>query len=80
MRVWPRFQRRGIGTALLATVCAAARDAGAKRAALNATPEGKLLYSSCGFSQIGEGITWWHHMDNGQRKADRSGRTLPTED
>ncbi len=68
MQVWPRFQRRGIGTALLATVCAASRDAGAKHAALNATPEGKLLYSSCGFSQIGEGITWWHHMNNSQRR------------
>jgi GNAT superfamily N-acetyltransferase len=62
MAVWPRFQRRGIGTALLATVCAAARQAGAKEALLNATPEGKLLYSTCGFTQIGEGITWWHHM------------------
>lgn len=62
MDVWPRFQRRGMGTGLLAAVCAAARQAGAKDAVLNATPEGKLLYSTCGFAQIGEGITWWHHM------------------
>lgn len=62
MNVWPRFQRRGVGTALLGTVCTAARDAGATHAVLNATPEGKLLYETCGFSQIGEGITWWHHM------------------
>ncbi len=64
MAVWPRFQRRGIGTALLATVCAAADRAGADHAVLNATADGKLLYSSCGFTQIGEGITWWHHMEN----------------
>lgn len=64
MEVWPRFQRRGMGTALLATVCAAARQAGAKDAVLNATPEGKLLYSARGFTQIGEGITWWHHMND----------------
>jgi GNAT superfamily N-acetyltransferase len=62
MDVWPRFQRRGLGTALLATVCAAARESGARDAVLNATPEGKALYSTCGFTQIGEGITWWHHM------------------
>ena len=33
-----------------------------KHAVLNATPEGKLLYRACGFRQIGEGITWWHHL------------------
>jgi hypothetical protein len=47
---------------LLRAVCAAAGDAGARHAVLNATPEGKLLYSSCGFTQIGEGITWWLHL------------------
>jgi GNAT superfamily N-acetyltransferase len=62
MDVWPPFQRRGIGTALLAAVCAAAREAGAQQAVLNATPEGKLLYGARGFTQIGEGITWWHHL------------------
>lgn len=64
MDVWPEFQRQGLGTALLTTVCAAARTAGARHAVLNATPEGKLLYSTCGFTQIGEGITWWHHLGN----------------
>ena len=62
MDVWPRFQRRGLGTALVSTVCAAARRAGATDAVLNATPEGKQLYQTCGFTQIGAGITWWHHM------------------
>ncbi|GMA22613.1 hypothetical protein GCM10025864_03720 [Luteimicrobium album] len=61
MAVWPPFRRRGLGTALLGAVCAAARDAGATHAVLNATPEGKLLYETCGFRQIGEGTTWWWH-------------------
>jgi len=65
MAVWPPFRRRGFGTGLLRAVCAAARRAGARHAVLNATPEGKLLYTSCGFNQIGEGITWWNHLDLG---------------
>jgi GNAT superfamily N-acetyltransferase len=64
MQVWPRFRRRGMGTGLLSAVCAAARQAGASQAVLNATAEGKLLYSTCGFTQIGAGITWWHHLDD----------------
>lgn len=60
MVVWPRFQRQGLGTALLQTVCSAT---GAEHAVLNATPEGKQLYQTCGFRQIGEGITWWLHPD-----------------
>jgi GNAT superfamily N-acetyltransferase len=62
MDVWPPFQRQGFGRALLAAVCAAAADAGARHAMLNATPAGKGLYRTCGFTQIGEGITWWHHL------------------
>ena len=65
MAVWEPFRRRGLGSGLLAAVCAAARDAGARHAVLNATPEGKQLYSSCGFTQIGEGITWWLHLKPG---------------
>lgn len=62
MDVWPRFQRRGLGTALLGAVCAAARADGAREAVLNATPEGEALYRTCGFTLIGVGITWWHHL------------------
>jgi GNAT superfamily N-acetyltransferase len=62
MDVWPPFRRRRFGSGLLYMVCAAARQAGARHAVLNATPEGKLLYSACGFNQIGEGITWWRHL------------------
>jgi GNAT superfamily N-acetyltransferase len=65
MAVWPPFRRRGFGTALLHAVCAAARESGARHAVLNATPEGKLLYSRCGFTQIGQGITWYHHLPSG---------------
>jgi hypothetical protein len=42
-------------------VCTAAGAAGARYAVLNATPDGKKLYETCGFRQIGEGITWWLH-------------------
>jgi len=62
MEVWPQFQRRGLGRALLHTVCAAARAAGASRAVLNATPDGERLYSAEGFAHVGRGITYWHHL------------------
>jgi GNAT superfamily N-acetyltransferase len=65
MGVWPPFRRRGLGTGLLHAVCAAARRAGARHAVLNATPEGKLLYTARGFTQIGEGVTWWRHLGPG---------------
>jgi GNAT superfamily N-acetyltransferase len=65
MDVWLPFRRQGFGTGLLYAVCAAARQAGARHVVLNAIPEGKLLYASCGFTQIGEGITWWHHLGSG---------------
>ncbi len=62
MEVWPQFQRRGLGRALLRTVCDAGRAAGATRAILNATPEGERLYSAEGFVHVGRGITYWHHL------------------
>ena len=67
MDVWPPFRRRRFGTGLLHAVCAAARQAGARHGVLNATPEGKLLYTACGFKQIGEGITWWRHLAGSDR-------------
>lgn len=66
MQVWPQFQRRGLGSGLLRAVVAAAAGAGARNAVLNATPEGKPLYESCGFRQIGVGITWWLHLSERQ--------------
>jgi GNAT superfamily N-acetyltransferase len=62
MEVWPQFQRRGLGRALLHAVCAAAREAGATRAVLNATGDGERLYSGEGFAHVGRGITYWHHL------------------
>ena len=62
MDVWPRFQRRGLGRALLRAVCGSARAAGARDAVLNATPDGERLYSAEGFVRIGNGITYWHHL------------------
>jgi GNAT superfamily N-acetyltransferase len=62
MDVREPFRRQGLGTGLLIAVCAAARAVGGRHAVLNATPDGKALYRTRGFTQIGEGITWWHHM------------------
>lgn len=59
---WPQFQRRGLGRALLRTVCDAARRVGAKRAVLNATPAGEPLYLADGFVHVGHGVTYWHHL------------------
>lgn len=62
MDVWPGFQRRGLGRALLRSLCGSAHAAGARVAVLNATPDGERLYSAEGFSRIGTGITYWHHL------------------
>jgi GNAT superfamily N-acetyltransferase len=62
MDVWPRFQRQGLGRALLRAICGAARAGGARDAVLNATPDGERLYSAEGFQRIGTGITYWHHL------------------
>lgn len=62
MDVWPSFQRQGLGRALVRTLCASARAAGAHVAVLNATPDGARLYSAEGFVRIGNGITYWHHL------------------
>jgi GNAT superfamily N-acetyltransferase len=62
MEVEESCRRRGLGTGLLRAVGAAARGAGARSFVLNATPQGKQLYRTRGFTQIGEGITWWLHL------------------
>jgi GNAT superfamily N-acetyltransferase len=63
MEVWPDFQRRGLGRALLRTVCEAARAAGASRIVLNATSAGEQLYSREGLAHVGRGITYWQVLD-----------------
>jgi GNAT superfamily N-acetyltransferase len=60
--VWPAFQRQGLGRALLRRLGHSARAAGAQVAVLNATPDGERLYAGEGFSRIGTGITYWHHL------------------
>jgi ribosomal protein S18 acetylase RimI-like enzyme len=62
MDVWPAFQRRGLGRALVRELGRSARAAGAQVAVLNATPDGQRLYSAEGFARIGTGITYWHHL------------------
>lgn len=60
--VWEGFRRRGLGTALMQAVCAAAASAGAQQVVLNSTPAGLALYERCGLRRIGTGITWWLHL------------------
>ncbi len=62
MDVWPGFQRRGLGRGLLRSLCGSARAAGARTAVLNVTPDGERLYSAEGFTGIGTGSTYWHHL------------------
>jgi GNAT superfamily N-acetyltransferase len=61
MGVYPKWQREGVGSALLSAVCRSAEAGGARFAALNATPDGERLYSERGFSRVGNGETWWLH-------------------
>lgn len=63
MEVWPPFRRLGIGRALLRALCQVARASGAATSVLNATPEGERLYSAEGFKRLGNGITYWHHLE-----------------
>ena len=62
MDVWPEFQRRGLGRALLRAVCGSAHAVCGQVAVLNATPDGEPLYRAEGFVRIGTGITYWHHL------------------
>ena len=60
--VRPRWQRRGIGSALTAIACQTARDAGALAMSLNATPQGERTYRKIGFAVIGDGQTWFMRL------------------
>ena len=71
MDVWPAFRRRGLGRALLRAVCSAAREAGARFATLNATPDGAPLYTGEGFTRLGDGVTYWHHLAEENRGESR---------
>ncbi len=55
----PAWQGKGIGTALTTSICRIARDAGASRVALNATPDGERIYRQLDFAVAGDGQTWF---------------------
>jgi ribosomal protein S18 acetylase RimI-like enzyme len=57
--VHPSARRRGIGRALTTAAMQVARDQGATTMALNATPEGLMLYQNLGFMHLGNGATWF---------------------
>jgi GNAT superfamily N-acetyltransferase len=61
--VWPPFRRTGLGAGLLHAVADAARDAGARTAVLSTSPQGAIVYRAQGFRRIGQGSTWWLHLD-----------------
>lgn len=49
----PAFQGRGVGTALMETLAAAARAAGADRLEVDADPNAEEIYERLGFSTFG---------------------------
>ncbi|MBA2468863.1 MAG: GNAT family N-acetyltransferase, partial [Chloroflexia bacterium] len=55
----PAWQGKGIGTALTIEICRIARDSGASRVALNATPSGERIYRQLDFAVAGDGQTWF---------------------
>lgn len=55
----PAWQGKGIGTALTTAICRIARDEGARRVALNATPSGERIYRQLDFAVAGDGQTWF---------------------
>lgn len=55
----PQWQGKGIGTALTIEICRIARDHGASRVALNATPDGERIYRQLDFAVAGDGQTWF---------------------
>jgi ribosomal protein S18 acetylase RimI-like enzyme len=57
--VHPNARRRGIGRALTTAAMQIAREQGATSMALNATPEGLMLYQNLGFTRLGDGMTWF---------------------
>lgn len=57
--VVPGRRRSGIGAAMMWVVIEQARQAGCRRAVVNATGEGEPLYARLGFRSHGYGRTWW---------------------
>lgn len=61
--VRPRYQGQGIGKALVLATCRYAREAGWRYAVLNASNDGKRIYTQLGFQSLGDGWTWWLMAD-----------------
>jgi GNAT superfamily N-acetyltransferase len=59
MTVLDRYQRRGIGSALIAHACDDLRALGAKQIGLLATTEGQQLYLRCGFREVARFGYWY---------------------
>jgi GNAT superfamily N-acetyltransferase len=71
----PAWRRRGLGTAMTAAALYAAREAGARRACLDASDAGRSLYARLGFAPAGR-VTQFYRAPApaGHRPARRSHR------
>lgn len=56
--VLPAYRGKGIGKALVLATCRYARDMGWRYAVLNASFDGRRIYTQVGFRPLGEGQTW----------------------
>lgn len=65
--VLEEYRRRGIGAAVTNALLELAQRHGCRRAVLNATPMGELLYRRLGFISAGWGQTYWLHRHVLQR-------------
>lgn len=59
MSVLESRQRQGLGTRILRSLAARARDEGVQTLVLNSTPAGERLHRGHGFELIGRGQTYW---------------------
>jgi GNAT superfamily N-acetyltransferase len=62
MEIWPPFRRQGLGRELLTLLVTEGKRRGARTITLNATPDGEKLFTSCAFTRVGEGRTWWRRF------------------
>lgn len=57
--VIPKDRNKGIGKALVLAACLYAKEKGYRYSILNATYDGKRIYTQVGFQWINDGLTWW---------------------
>ena len=65
LRVLERYQRRGIGAALLERACHEAREMGFATLGLLATTEGQALYLRRGFQEVARFACWYRSFQRG---------------